>query len=93
MYDSWVMTRTDAEAAGEFVEIAFRERVLCSLVSVTGGRGTLVVDSEPGGWATNLAWHQGTEEGYRSAEARFCEDDCDLGETSHRDVYAEQMGY
>jgi hypothetical protein len=93
MYDEYIMTLSEQEQGAEFVEISFRERVIASIVSVTGGRGTLVVDSEPGGWATNVAWHQGTEEGYRSAEARFCEDDCDLGERSHRDVYAEMMGY
>jgi hypothetical protein len=99
MYDEYVITLNDEEIAeteqqyNDFHEIHFRERVMCSIVHVTGGNGTLSVHSEPGGWADRIEWHQQTEEGYRSAEAVFCEDDCDTGVTSHRDVYAEMMGY
>jgi hypothetical protein len=38
--------------------------------------------------------HENTEEGYRSATARFCDDAaCDPEAYSQRDVYAEMMGY
>lgn len=100
MYDEYVISLNDEEIAesqketNDFHDITFRDRVMCHIVHQTGGQGTLTVDSEPGGWAERLDWHQQTEEGYRSAEVRFCEDDyCDPNATSHRDVFAEQMGY
>jgi hypothetical protein len=99
MYRDYVMSLNEAELAesqqdeNDFSDIAFRERVMCHLVHMTGGRATLVVDSEPGGWAERMACHQDTEEGYRSGEAVFCTDDCDEDEHSQRDVFAEQMGY
>lgn len=72
----------------DFSEIHFRERVLTSEVSVYScENGTLQVSS--GGFH----WSEQTEEGYRSSDVRWCEDDCDLEEKSYRDVFAEQAGY
>lgn len=100
MYDEYVIGLNAEEIAetekayNDFHDITFRERVICHAVNVTGGTGTLTVESEPGGWASRVEWHQQTEEGYRSVEAVFCEDEsCDPNATSHRDVFAEMMGY
>jgi hypothetical protein len=83
-----------ADGVNDFTDITFRERVLVSIVSLTGGTGTLMVHSEPGEFASSVEWHQQTEEGYASGEARFCDDEsCDPHAESQRDVYAEQMGY
>lgn len=98
LYDEYVMTLNADEIAeseqeyNDFSDIHFRERVISSIMSLTGG-GTLTTHGEFGGWVERVEWSQQTEEGYRSAEAVFCEDDCDTGLTSHRDVYAEMMGY
>ena len=82
------------QAVNDFHAITFRERVMCSLVHVTGGFGTLVVHSESGEWADRMAWSQNTEEGFRHNEAVFCEDEsCDPEATRHRDHSAEAMGY
>jgi hypothetical protein len=88
IYRSRIEVMRDDEAAGEFSEIVFRERVLNSEVSVYSCEdGTLQVSR--GGFS----WHENTDEGYRSAHVRWCEDDCDLEEKSYRDVYAEMMNY
>lgn len=88
VYRSRVEAMTDAERAGEFSEIHFRERVLLSEISVYAVQdATLNVD------ANGFYWSENTDEGYRSATVRWCNAPCDLGEKSYRDVYAEQMGY
>jgi hypothetical protein len=96
MYDSHVETYNDDEIAeavkangiNDFSEIHFRERVLTSNISVYSCmQGTLEV-SENG-----FSWNESTEEGYRTAHVRWCRDDCDTDERSHRDVYAEMMNY
>jgi len=98
-YRDYVMVPNDTEIAesekaqgvNDFSEINFRQRVLSACVSVYAvGPGGCKVEIEPDG---DFTWNEGTDEGYRSGEARFCDDDCDTGQQSQRDVYAEMMGY
>ena len=95
-YDSWVVTFNEDErnehiAATErgyndFSEYSFKERILGNAVSFHGNGQ---VNIHPDGFN----YFENTDEGYRSAEVRWCEDDCDTNERTHRDVFAEQMGY
>lgn len=97
IYDEYIISLTDEERArseaangvNDFTDIEFRNRVLTSIVSVYAtqqGR----MDVNEGGFK----WHEDTDEGYRAAEVVWCEDEsCDPAYTSHRDVYAEMMGY
>jgi len=48
------------------------------------------LDSE-GLWSAEI--HTPTEEGYRWAYLRECEDECDEADSSYRDHRAEEMGY
>lgn len=100
MYHDYVVVPNDdefteserANGVNDFSEIHFRQRVLSNCVSVYAvGSGGCKVEIEPSG---DFMWHEGTDEGYRSGEAWFCDDDyCDTGQRSQRDVYAERMGY
>jgi len=96
-YDSRVETFSDAEiaesaaAAGvnDFSDIHFMERVMMSVASPYACHQMTVKVDEQG-----IDVHEQTEEGYRSAEVRWCHDTtCDTERTTHRDVYAEQMNY
>jgi|SRR6478752_1122319 len=99
MYRDYVTELNDSERAehaaaeargyNDFHEIEFQQRVLGNHVSfhtefechvkVTGDGFTV---------------HETTDEGYRSAEVRWCRDEsCDPHAASQRDVFAEQMGY
>jgi hypothetical protein len=97
--NDYVLTMNEAEIAesqqqyNDFSDIHFRERVIGSIMHLTGGPGTLTVHSEPGTWADRVVWEQETEEGGRNNMALFCEDDCDEAETRYRDHRAESMGY
>lgn len=96
LYRSWVEKLNDEEIAehvaaqgvNDFHDLHFKARVLSNHVSF---------HSE--GWVTVKVTAQGftmeepTDEGCRAAEARWCEDECELDERSQRDVYAEMMGY
>lgn len=77
-----------AQGVNDFSEIHFKERVMMSHCSPYAVH-QLTVKVDDGGFE----WHEQTEEGYRSGEVRWCDDDCDTGQSSQRDVYAEQMGY
>ena len=77
-----------AQGVNDFSDIHFMERVFMSVASPYAvHQMTVKVDEE------GIDVHEQTEEGYRSAEVRWCRDDCDLEETSYRDVYAEMMNY
>lgn len=89
---SYVISPNDDERASEFGDLEFKERVLGNVVSVTGLGGTLTVTTFEDGTA-RLSWGEQTDEGSRSVEATFCEDDCDDAEYSQRDHSAEAMGY
>jgi hypothetical protein len=88
---SYVETANDDERTSEFGDLEFRERVLGSRISWSPAEGaTVTVQITADGFETN----EPTEEGYRAASVRWCEDSsCDTGARSQRDVYAERAGY
>lgn len=78
-----------ANGVNDFHDLHFKERILGNHVSFSP---LMVVDVRitPEGFTTR----EDTEEGYRYAEVRWCEDEsCDPNAASQRDVYAEMMGY
>ena len=83
-----VMELTLEERCDQFGDLHFKDRVMASIVTIHG-HGTLTVTP------SRLSWHEQTEEGYRAAEVRWCEDDCpEAGWKSwHRDHSAEAAGY
>lgn len=88
MYRDYVTTMNAAEQADQFGDLAFKERVMGNHVSFSPlDKVQVEVTSE------GFTMHDVTDEGYRSAEVRWCEDECADGEYSQRDVYAEMMGY
>jgi hypothetical protein len=73
------------ERCDPYGDLLFRQRVLGGVVSLHG-RGTLDVSPE------GMTWNETTEEGYRAADVRWCEDDCPEA-SWQRDHTAERMGY
>lgn len=73
----------------------FRSRIIGGMVSFSGFGGTLTVEHDPDDHDDlgTAEWSESTEEGFRHAHARFCNDDCDTGERRYRDRTAEAMGY
>lgn len=94
MYHEYVSTLNDAERAmhekaqgvNDFHDLEFKARILSNHVSF---HSNTRVEVDERGFTT----HEQTDEGYRSAEVRWCEDDCNTDARSQRDVFAEQMGY
>lgn len=80
-----VLEMTLQERCDAMGDLHFKDRVLASVVSLHSD-GTLTV-SEDG-----MSWHERTDEGYRDAEVRWCEDDCEDA-SWQRDHRAEEMGY
>lgn len=79
----------DANGVNDFHDFAFKERVLGNHVSFSPLVKVEVEVTENG-----FTMHEVTEEGYRSAEVTWCEDeDCDPHAASQRDVFAEAAGY
>ena len=96
-YNEWVESLNVTELAqhvaangvNDFHDLNFKERVLGNHVSFHSEFGVTVAVLD---WGFTM--HEQTDEGYRQAEVRWCEDeDCDPNAKSHRDVFAEQMGY
>lgn len=76
------------DGVNDFFDLHFKERILASQVSFHSEYGASVDIT-----ATGFAYREQTDEGYRSAEVTWCEDE-GCGESySQRDVYAEMMGY
>jgi hypothetical protein len=97
LYRDYVTSLNDSERAmheaaqgvNDFHDLEFKSRVLSNHVSFHSEGGVSVNVSEHG-----FTMSESTDEGYRSAEVRWCEDeDCDPHAASQRDVFAEQMGY
>jgi hypothetical protein len=97
-YDSYVEVFNDDEVAefnaaqvrgyNDFSDLHFKGRVLSGQVAFHAEEATVDIHSE------GFNYHERTDEGYRASSVLWCESaDCDLGEKSHRDVYAEQMNY
>jgi hypothetical protein len=79
---------TAEETASTFGDIDFRERVALSVMSIYAcTQGTLTVTEN------GVDWGESTEEGYRSAQVTWCEDDCDDERPTFRDATAEAAGY
>lgn len=77
------------DGVNDFWEIEFRNSILTSQVSVYAVEHGLTMKATEAGFC----WHETTDEGYRSGDVRWCDDE-DCGESySQRDVYAEMMGY
>lgn len=96
MYRDYVLSLSESELAehiaadgvNDFHEIHFMERALCSVASPYAAcQMTVKIDDD------GIDVYERTEEGYRSAQVRWCRDECDENETSQRDVYAELAGY
>jgi len=107
MYDSWVESfnedeRTEQvrayfngivrgydEPVNDFSDIHFMNRVLTSRCGPYAVGQMRVTMDEDG-----FEYHEQTEEGYRSGEVRWCRSEaCDPDARTHRDVFAEAMGY
>jgi hypothetical protein len=89
--DDEVAERERAQGVNDFSDIHFMQRVMMNVASpyaVEYGM-TVKVDSE------GIEVHENTDEGYRSAEVRWCHDeDCDPNAQGPvYDEYAEMMGY
>lgn len=88
LYRDYVTAAREDERDDDF-GFAFKERVMGNHVSFHP-LVKVEVEVTPEGFTT----HEVTDEGYRSSEIRWCEDeDCDPNAASQRDVYAEMMGY
>lgn len=74
------------ERCDQFGDLHFRERVLGNVVTLHG-YGELKVTPE------GLEWHEQTDEGYRAASVRWCEDACADERPWQRDHRAEAAGY
>lgn len=78
-----------ANGVNDFHDLTFKERVLGNHVSFHPENEVWVKVTEDG-----FTTSERTDEGYQSAEVRWCEDEsCDPNAASQRDVFAEQMGY
>jgi hypothetical protein len=76
------------DGVNDFWEIEFRNSILTGQVSPYAAEDVKVAIS-----ASGFTWHEPTEEGYRSGEVRWCDDESCDESYSQRDVYAEMMGY
>lgn len=89
MNDDEIAEHESANGVNDFHDLHFKERVLGNHVSFHSEHGAVVKVTTDG-----FTLNEQTDEGYRSAEVRWCEDgDCDLSAYSQRDIYAEMMGY
>jgi hypothetical protein len=94
-YNSWVTSLNDDEIAehekaqgiNDFHDLHFKARVLSHHVSFHA-------EGEVHYYPEGFTVSEPHDEGYHNVEVRWCEDeDCDPNARSHRDVYAEMMGY
>jgi hypothetical protein len=81
-----VYEMTTQEKDDQFGEHHFKRRVIGNTISIYG-TGTLEVSPD------GIHWHEDTDEGYRAADVRWCEDECPTERTWQRDHRAESMGY
>lgn len=83
-----IAERDAADGVNDFSDIHFMQRVMMNVASPYAVHQMTVKVDEDG-----IDVNEQTEEGYRSANVRWCHDDCDTDERGHRDEYAEMMGY
>lgn len=87
--ESELAERENADGINDFSDIHFMQRVMMSVASpyaVEYGM-TVKVDS------TGIEVNEATDEGFRSAEVRWCREACEETYDHHFDEYAEAMGY
>ena len=77
------------EGVNDFWEIEFRQEILTSQVSVYSVEYGLTMKADESGFE----WTEATDEGHRSGQVRWCDDESCDESYSQRDVYAEMMGY
>lgn len=77
-----------ADGVNDFHDLHFKERVLGSQVSFSPFLNVNVEVDNHG-----FVMREQTDEGYRSAEVRWCEDESCTETYAQRDVFAEMMGY
>ena len=82
-----VYEMTTQERADQFGDLEFKNRVVANVMSLHAIHGTLTVTEE------GVEWNEQTEEGFRTAGVRWCEDDCPDERSWQRDHRAEEMGY
>jgi hypothetical protein len=88
-YRDYVESMREDEREDQFADLVFKERVLGNHVSFHSEGGVKVEVDRHG-----FFMREATDEGHRSAEVRWCEDEsCDPNAAWQRDVFAEQMGY
>jgi hypothetical protein len=89
MNDDEIAMHEQANGVNDFSDFEFKSRVLSNHVSWSPLVHVDVRVTEDG-----FTTSEQTDEGGRSAEVRWCEDEsCDPNAASQRDVYAEMMGY
>ena len=90
MYRSYVSEMNDDERCNDqYGDLEFKQRILGNHVSFHSEFGVNVEVSAEG-----FVTHELTDEGYRSADVTWCEDEaCDPNAATQRDIFAEQMGY
>lgn len=77
------------DGINDFWEIEFRNSILTSQISLYAiEHGLRMTATEAG-----FEWREDTDEGYRSGEVVWCDDESCTPDYSQRDVYAEMMGY
>lgn len=82
-----VAEHVKADGVNDFHDIHFQQRILCMLVSLHTDANIQVT---PAGFT----YHEPTDEGFRTSEAVWCEDEaCDPRASQYRDFSAEAMGY
>jgi hypothetical protein len=82
----YLVSITDAEMAGAFPDLVFKERIL---VHVARFHSVAELRVSPLG----LEWYEDTEEGFNRTSVTWCEDDCTIPAPWQRDHRAEAAGY
>lgn len=90
MYRDYVAEMNSNERDDDqYGDLVFKERMLGNRVSFHT-EYEVSVTVKAGGFVT----HEQTDEGYRSSDVTWCEDEtCDPNAYRQRDVFAERMGY
>jgi hypothetical protein len=84
VYEQTLEERCDPNGWGD---LEFKQRVLVSVTSVYAEEATVSITPD------GFEYHERTDEGYRAAQVRWCEDTCSDTRSWQRDHRAEEMGY
>lgn len=86
--DEEIAEHEKQDGVNDFHDLHFKERILGSQVSFSPLMTAAVEIVEAG-----FRVHEVTDEGYRSSEVYWCDDESCTESYSQRDIYAEMMGY